>query len=118
MFANVIPIAVTDKSPVPCTISSGNVKQKITTANTTGDFKNSGIYPISNIHPIILPQNHPKNAAKAEAKKNNNKVEPFLSLTVKYVIISNAKTASNTPIGSTIIPSHFKIFAGRGFSLD
>src|SRR5690606_20401387 len=76
MFANVIPIAVTDKSPVPCTISSGNVKQKITTANTTGDFKNSGIYPISNIHPIILPQNHPKNAAKAEAKKNNNKVEP------------------------------------------
>src|SRR5699024_12190464 len=37
---------------------------------------------------------------------------------LKKAIISNAKTASKTPIGSTIIPSHFNIFAGRVFNFD
>src|SRR5699024_368220 len=43
ILANVIPIAVTAKSPVPCVISSAIVNVKITMTKTAGDFKNSGI---------------------------------------------------------------------------
>src|SRR5690625_5802012 len=98
-------------------ISSEIVKEKMTTIKTAGDFKNSGIYPVSNIQPINLPQNHPKNTANKEAMKNSNNVVTSLMSVVKIVIISNAKIANRTPIGSTIIPSHFKIFADRGFKI-
>src|SRR5699024_422964 len=118
IFANVIPIAVTDNNPAPFTKPSGNVKHSKTTATTTGDFKNSGIWPPSNIQPIALPQNHPKNIPKAAIIKKNNRLETVLSSNVKNVIISNANTAKSTPIGSTIIPSHFKIFAGLAFNFD
>src|SRR5699024_4272172 len=109
----VIPIAVTDKSPVPCTSSSGNVKLKITTTNTAGDFKNSGICPVSNIQPSERPENHPSNTANAVPKKHSNNVSTLFEPEVK-----KANTANNTPSGSTMIPSHFNILAGRGFSLD
>src|SRR5699024_8288626 len=117
-LARVIPIAVTDKSPVPCTSSSGNVKLKITTTNTAGDFKNSGICPVSNIQPSQRTENHPSNTANAEPKKNSNNVSRLFDPEVKNEIISKANTANNTPSGSTMIPSQFNILAGRGFSLD
>src|SRR5699024_10975997 len=117
-LARVIPIAVTDKSPVPCTSSSGNVKLKITTTNTAGDFKNSGICPLSNIQPSERPENQPSNTANAEPKKNSNNVSTLFDPEVNNEIISKANTANNTPSGSTMIPSHFNILAGRGFSLD
>src|SRR5699024_4658417 len=54
-LARVIPIAVTDNSPVPCTSSSDNVKLKITTTNTTDDIKNSLIFAVSNIQSSEWP---------------------------------------------------------------
>src|SRR5699024_679136 len=116
-LARVIPIVVTDKSPVPCTSSSGNVKLKITTTNTAGDFKNSGICPVSNIQPSERPENQPSNTANAEPKKNSNNVSTLFDPEVKNEIISKANKANNTPRGSTMIHSHFNILAGRGFSL-
>src|SRR5699024_3372360 len=98
--------------------SSAKVNVKITTTNTAGDFKYSGIYPVSNIQPSALPQNHPKNTAKIDAMKNSTKVVKLAVSDVKNEIISKAKTANNTPSGSTIIASHFKIFAGLGFNFD
>src|SRR5699024_12686924 len=68
-LARVIPIAVTDKSSVPCTCSSGNVKLKITTTNTAGDFTNSEICPVSNIKPSTRPDNHTTSTPNAEPNK-------------------------------------------------
>src|SRR5699024_6507122 len=99
-------------------ISSGIVKQRITTVNTEGDFKNSVTCPDSNIQPNLRPQNQPRAAEKMDTPKNINSLMASGSLAVKNVMISKANTASNAPIGSTTIPSHFRIFAGRGFSLD
>src|SRR5699024_6646392 len=118
ILAKVIPMAVTDNKPVPYIISSAKVKQKSTIAKRTGDFKNSGTRPASKNHPLKRPQNHPKKTANKPAIKNNKRVVTPIVSDAKKEIISNAKTANNTPIGSTIIPSHFKIFAGRGFKLD
>src|SRR5690625_775672 len=112
VFANVIPIAVTDKSPVPFIISSAIAKLKMTITRTPGDFKNSGSAPESNSHAVSFPQLQPKTTEKIEAAKNNSNAVPSGSDAVKYVIISNANTANNTPNGSTTIPSHFNIFAG------
>src|SRR5690625_5189977 len=70
IFAEVIPIAVTDKRPVPLTITSTTVKQKITTVKTTGDFKNSGTYPFSNIQPMSRPKLQPRTSAIKATVKN------------------------------------------------
>src|SRR5699024_9511448 len=67
---------------------------------------------------VILPKNQPKKPAKIAAAKKANKVVICFSSEVNTVIISNANIANKTPMGSTIMPSHFKIFAGRGFSFD
>src|SRR5699024_10526768 len=118
VLAKVIPIAVTDNSPVPCTISSGNVKHKITVTNTIGDFKNSGTEPESNNKPMTRPHTQPKITEKIEAAKKISSEVPFGFSAVKYLIISNANTATKTPSGSTIIPSHFSIFDPLGVSFD
>src|SRR5699024_4385169 len=86
--------------------------------NTTGDFKKSGTKLDSNIQPVTLPKNQPRKTAKIDAAKKINKAVNSLSPEVNTVIISNANIANKTPMGSTIIPSHFKILAGRGFSFD
>src|SRR5699024_12301734 len=102
-LARVIPIAVTDKSPVPCTSSSGNVKLKITTTNTAGDFKNSGICPVSNIQPSERPENHPSNTANAEPKKNSNNESTLFDPEVKNEIISKANKNNKTQRRTKII---------------
>src|SRR5699024_12833210 len=89
-----------------------------TTTNAAGDFNNSGISPVPNLQPSERPENHPSNTANPEPKKNSNNVPTLLDPEVKNEIISKATTANNTPSGSTMIPSHFNILAGRGFSLD
>src|SRR5699024_2326212 len=83
-----------------------------------GDFRNSGIWPTSNIQPIPQPHNQPSTAPNKEAKKKRISAVPSGFVAVIYAMISNANTANKAPIGSTIIPSHFKILAGRGFSFD
>src|SRR5699024_2308811 len=103
---------------VPCTSSSGNVKLKITTTNTAGDLKNSGISPASNIQPSERPENHPSNTANAEPKKNSNNVSTLFDAEVKNEINTKANTTNNTPRRSTMIHSHCNTLAGRGFSLD
>src|SRR5699024_11439427 len=104
--------------PIPSTKSDDNIKQKITTTKTANDYKNYGICPDSNNQPRERPENHPSNTANAEPKKNSNNVSTLFDPEVKNEIISKANTANNTPSGSTMIPSHFNILAGRGFSLD
>src|SRR5699024_10601530 len=87
----------------------------MTTANTTGDFKNSGTPPRSNDFPKNHPAAQPSTTEKSDAAKNKrnefNVTSPF-----RKRINSNAKTASNAPNGSTTIPSHFKMAAGLGFN--
>src|SRR5699024_572264 len=95
MFARVIPIAVTANNPAPWVISSTTVNVKMTSTNTDGDFKNSGICPTSNIQPVNQPLNHPNNIEKIAIMKNNIRAIPLGSSAVKYVIISKASTASN-----------------------
>src|SRR5699024_12760717 len=102
-----------DKSPVPCTSSSGNVKLKITTTNTAGDFKNSGICPVSNIQPSERPENHPSNTANAEPKKNSNNVYTLFDPEVKNEIISKTNKANNITNRSTKITYPFNIIYVR-----
>src|SRR5690625_6251523 len=93
---NVNPIAVTESNPVPWTSSSGKVNTNITTINTAGDFKNSGMCPDSNIQPIKRPNNQPSKIASPAVKKKISNVIPSRSAIVKNEIISNAKTANKT----------------------
>src|SRR5690625_6915141 len=58
ILASVIPIAVTDNSPVSAISSSATVKHAMTTTNTAGDFKNSGICPDSNIQLYLRSEEH------------------------------------------------------------
>src|SRR5690625_824098 len=83
VFANVIPIAVTDKSPVPFMISSATEKVKITMTRTAGDFKNSGIIPASKSQAVNFPQPQPNTTEKIAAAKNNNSAVPSGSVAVK-----------------------------------
>src|SRR5699024_1760336 len=83
VFANIIPIAVTDKSPVPFIISSAMAKLKITMTRTAGDFKNSGIIPASKSQAVNLPQPQPKITENMEAAKNNSNAVPLGSVAVK-----------------------------------
>src|SRR5690625_3155058 len=99
-------------------ISSTSVKQRMTVINTTGDFKNSSTYLISSEQAIKFPQTQPRTTANIATTKNMIKAVPLEDLPVINVMISKAKTANNTPIGSTIIPSHLSIFAGRGLNFD
>src|SRR5690625_7241569 len=54
---NVNPIAVTESNPVPWTSSSGKINTNITTINTAGEFKNSGMSQDSNHQPINIINN-------------------------------------------------------------
>src|SRR5699024_526543 len=110
--------AVTASNPVDLIIPSGIAKHRITTVNTAGDFKNSGMCHVSNIQQTQRPHRQPKTTAKKQTAKNITNRIIAGSLAVKKVMIAKAKTASNAPIASTTIPSHFKILAGLGFNFD